>query len=198
MNQNLCEDFVIVYNALETYQSCGKVVVPGHTFAKARLPCELPGPVTTSKTKFVFDPDTGLMLKPVKEEWNFWKVRAGGAYLFFPGQQMQYDLKNNHLRIEKDGFVVTTDYWKRTVVEKEVPTEFGTTATVIDFIYETELRTHNEEWFVRFSSDITNEGYFYTDLNGFNFDAHRFRKDSTYDSIFVNMMLALGRILIRL
>jgi hypothetical protein len=60
-----------------------------------------------------------------------------------------------------------------------VTDEFGGTGTVIDFIYETDLQTANEEWFVRFSSHVQNQGVFHTDLNGFIFDTHHFRKDTS-------------------
>lgn len=111
-----------------------------------------------------------------------WKVSGGGAYLFVPGKLEPYDLKQNHVRVEHDGYVVVTDNWKRTVVEKEVPTEFGTTATVLDFIFETNLIADNEEWVVRFSGNIKNGGVFHTDLNGFNFDTHYFRSDMPIQS----------------
>lgn len=183
--QNACGESgeVIVYNPLETPQSCGDQLIRSHSFTKAQLPCERPGLVSGSSTKVVFDMATGLMKEPIREEWKVWKVSRGGAYLFFPGQMGSYDIRNNgQLEILDDGFVVTTDKWKRTVIEHRIPTEFGTTATVLDFIYETNLEQDNQEWFVRFSGNIANRGVFHTDLNGFNFDTHHFRHDMPIQS----------------
>jgi hypothetical protein len=110
-----------------------------------------------------------------------WKVRKGGAYLFFPGHLVEYEEKD--LKVELGGYVVSTPHWKRTVVVHDVTDEFGAGhAKVVDFIYETNLQTANEEWFVRFSSNVQNEGVFHTDLNGFNFDTHHFRKDMPIQS----------------
>lgn len=180
LSHNLCGDegTVYVYNPLDLEQSCGDVVVPGKKLVAAELPCELPGSAPASNSRIVFDEITGLMTEPIREEWKVWKVTEGGAYLFFPGQLRSYDLKGDDANVELGGYVVTTEFWKRTVVEREVPTKFGTTATVIDFIYETNLNQDNEEWFVRFrSANIANGGVFHTDLNGFNFDTHHFRSD---------------------
>jgi Glycosyl hydrolases family 38 N-terminal domain/Alpha mannosidase middle domain/Glycosyl hydrolases family 38 C-terminal domain len=186
IKQNLCGDdgtAVIVYNPLDTPQTCGDIVIPGQKFQVAELPCETPGnKADSSPTSIVFDPTTGLMLEPIKEEWMVWRVTRGGAYLFVPGKLVPYDLKQNHVRVEHDGYVVMTDDWKRTVVEKEVPTEFGATATVVDFVFETNLTADNEEWIVRFSGNIKNGGVFHTDLNGFNFDTHHFRADMPIQS----------------
>ena len=183
--QNMCEtSSVALYNPLDTVQYCGSVAVAGHQFAKASLPCEKPGPVDVFKTKFIFDPVTGLMKEPIQEEWKLWKVQKGGAYLFFPDQQDAYDLLSHDHKIEAGGFVVSTTFWKRTVVEREIMSEYGEgTVTAIDFIYETDLRDGNQEWFTRFSSStIANQGFFYTDLNGFDFDTHRFRSDMPIQS----------------
>ena len=80
--------------------------------------------------------------------------------------------------MELGGYIVTTPHWKRSIVIHEITDEFGAGhANVIDFIYETDLQNSNEEWLVRFSSSVKNEGVFHTDLNGFNFDTHYFRKD---------------------
>jgi Glycosyl hydrolases family 38 N-terminal domain/N-acetylglucosaminyltransferase II (MGAT2)/Alpha mannosidase middle domain/Glycosyl hydrolases family 38 C-terminal domain len=180
VGQNVCNKVAVLYNPLETPQTCGVVTVPGRQVRVGDLPCEQPGPLLQSKTPFKFDPATGLMLEPVREEWKVWKVNRGGAYLFFPGELVSYAL--NDVRIEKGGFVVSTQNWKRTIVEKEVPTEFGTKATVIDYIFEIDLDRNNEEWIVRFGGDILNKGVSHTDLNGFNFDTHRFRKDMPIQS----------------
>ncbi|GKZ00264.1 alpha-mannosidase 2 [Mayamaea pseudoterrestris] len=177
LSQNLCgeEGTVIVYNPLETTQACGPVVVPGRQAKLATLPCEAPGPAPESLIRMEFNATTGLMTHPIKEEWKFWKVRAGGAYLFAPGDQKDYDMSD--VIIEDGGYVVSTPQWKRTIVEKKVSGEFGTKARVLDFIYEFYLDKNNQEWFIRFSRDIKNNGIFHTDLNGFNFDTHKFRAD---------------------
>jgi hypothetical protein len=179
LSQNLCGDegTVFVYNPLDIDQKCGDVVVTGKELVAAQLPCELPGSASRSNSPIVFDETTGLMIEPIREEWKVWKVNQGGAYLFFPGQLRDFDLKGDDVRVALGGYVVTTEFWKRTVVEREVPTKFGTTATVIDFVYETNLKADNEEWFVRFKSNVANGGKFHTDLNGFNFDTHHFRSD---------------------
>ena len=123
------------------------------------------------------------MLEPIREEWKVWVVRRGGAYLFVPYQMIDYGILNQNLTIENGGHVVRTNYWTRTVIERKSPTVNGRT-TIIDFIYETNLLNKNEEWLIRFSSSskIRNDGYFYTDLNGFNFDTHRFRSDMPIQS----------------
>lgn len=182
LTRNLCGDHgaVLVYNPLETVQHCGLVEVPSKRLKVADLPCETPGPIPASKTKFVFDPKTGLMLEPVREEWKVWKVKKGGAYLFFPGKLQSYFGGKFH--IEDGGYVVRSGKWKRTIVERQVPVPTGGPATVIDFIYEVELNVDNEEWFVRFHKDIGNDGFFHTDLNGFDFDTHYFRKDMPIQS----------------
>jgi hypothetical protein len=175
---------IIVYNPLETPQKCGSVIIPGRQIAHATLPCEIPKPKKKSSSRssnIKFDPNTGLMISPIREEWMVWKVKKGGAYLFFPGTLGSYNEYNLH--IESDGAIVTTNNWKRTVVEREIEDDDGTTTVVIDFIYETNLQTNNEEWFARFTSpDIKNEGIFHTDLNGYNFDTHHFRSDMPIQS----------------
>jgi len=180
-------DSVVVYNPLDTPQSCGIVTVPPKQLKVADLPCEVPGTSSGSSTKLVFDPVTGLMQEPFKEEWMVWKVRKGGAYLFFPGELLSFDLAGQEkVTIEQGGYIVKTENWKRTIIEKQIPTEFGDKATTIDFIYEVNLDRPNQEWFVRFSSsgdnNIRNDGVFHTDLNGFNFDTHKFRKDMPIQS----------------
>jgi Glycosyl hydrolases family 38 C-terminal domain len=106
--------------------------------------------------------------------------------LFFPGEMVSYDLLDQ-VKIENGGYVVSAPNWKRIVVEKTVPMDLNDgrgvqTARVIDFVYKSELTRDNEEWFVRFNGDIKNDGYFHTDLNGFNFDTHRFRSDMPIQS----------------
>jgi len=173
LETNHCSGKVLLFNPLPTLQKCGEVSVEGHSFANGEFPCRQT-PVAT-KTSLVFDQQTGLLLKPVREEWKVWQVRAGGAYLFVPGQQVDFNMGSPE--IHDGGFVVNAKTWKRSIEVKEVPSELGKSATVIDFIYETQLQTNNEEWVARFSADISNSGYFHTDLNGFNFDTHRFRSD---------------------
>ena len=176
---NRCgSDRILLYNPLERDQMCGNTSVPGKAFVWGRLPCEVAGP--TSGAHIVFDQKTGLMAEPIREEWRVWKVHAGGAYLFAPGEQVSYDLKD--ATVEQGGYVVRTPFWNRTIVQKEVPNELGGSATVIDFIFETNLTVDNQEWYVRFRSDIANEGVFHTDLNGFAFDTHRFRSDMPIQS----------------
>ena len=185
--QNLCgnDGEVYAYNPLETSQFCGEREVGGHTMELVQLPCEVPGPRRLSTNNVRFDSSTGLMTFPVKEQWMVWKVRQGGAYLFVPDRLATYDedtittTTTSSKKVELDGYVVTTPHWNRTVIVHDITDEFGETdtTTVIDFIYETDLQTANEEWFARFSSDIQNHGVFHTDLNGFNFDTHYFRKD---------------------
>jgi hypothetical protein len=174
LSQNLCERKVHVYNPLDTSQYCGGKEVHGHSTMKVKLPCEIPGPHPLTQVQF--DSVTGLMTHPVQEQWMVWKVQKGGAYLFFPGHLESYD--EHDLKVELGGYVVSTPHWKRTVIVHEVTDEFGAGhAKVIDFVYETDLQNSNEEWFVRFSSSVQNKGVFHTDLNGFNFDTHHFRKD---------------------
>ena len=178
LSQNFCTGEIIVYNPLGTEQSCGNVVIPGWSHKAASLPCEVPGAMRHSNIQF--DDRTGLMIHPVKEEWMVWKVKEGGAYLFFPGVLKPHP--ELELKIDQGGYVVKTKDWKRTIVEKSYPTEFGTIATVIDFIYETNLQNGNEEWITRISADILSNGVFHTDLNGYNFDTHHFRKDMPIQS----------------
>ena len=95
----------------------------------------------------------------VKERWMVWKVRQGGAYLFVPDRLVTYGdttTTTSPKKVELEGCVVTTPHWNRTVILHDITDEFGETDTtaVIDFIYETDLQTANEEWFVCFSSDI--------------------------------------------
>ena len=143
------------------------------------LPCEEAGSENGADSVIKFDTTTGMMTHPLKEEWMVWKVQRGGAYLFFPGKMAEY-LKETgeQVTIEEGGFVVSTPKWKRTIIEKKILDESGeTTATVFDFIFKTKLETDNEEWFVRFTAPIANDGIFHTDLNGANFDTHHFRAD---------------------
>ena len=175
MSQNLCSSDVLLYNPLEWPQICGDTMVPGRSHVQATLPCEVPGAASKSSIKFEFDPNTGLMTHPIREEWMVWKVKQGGAYLFFPGKLEPHP--NMGLKIEQGGFVVESKDWKRTVVEKT--SDIG---SVIDFVYETNLQTANQEWFVRLSTNIANGGVFHTDLNGFNFDTHDFRPDMPIQS----------------
>jgi hypothetical protein len=177
LSNNICNngDQVVLYNPLETDQSCGGVIVPGQKSTTAKLPCETPGTLPDSNAGIEFDPRTGLMIHPIKENWMIWNVKKGGAYLFFPERSAAYHKAD--VKIEQGGYVVATNDWKRTMIERSYPTALGTTATVIDFIYETNLQNDNEEWLVRFSADVQNKGVFHTDLNGFNFDTHYHRSD---------------------
>lgn len=196
LSQNMCGGNdssggeVLVYNPLETEQACGDVIVPGRSHRVATLPCELPGSLPNTKAHIQFDPQTGLMIHPIKEEWMVWRVNRGGAYLFFPGTLANH--KEINLQILQGGYIVETYGWKRTVVERNVTLPATgvdgeisfKTAIVIDFVYETNLQNPNEEWLVRFSSPvgIENKGVFHTDLNGYNFDTHHFRDDMPIQS----------------
>ena len=193
LSQNLCDhssdtDQILVYNPLETNQSCGPVIIPGRTVAHAKLPCEVPGSITNSLSNIQYDPNTGLMISPIREEWMVWKVKEGGAYLFVPGRLGSYS--EHDVTIENGGAIVSTKNWKRTVVERYVDPMMISEeekdkqpTVVVDFIYETNLQTNNEEWLARFtSSEINNEGIFHTDLNGYNFDTHHFRSDMPLQS----------------
>ena len=191
LSQNLCdaskESFV--YNPLDTSQYCNDKEIEAKTIEHVEYPCdkiptEADGAAGMSnndkwKSLFKFD-ENGLMVEPVREEWKVWKVRQGGAYLFFPGKLENEPLGSNGKH--DDGWQVTAQNWKRTVVPHRTSDEFGNTATVLDFIYETHLQTSNEEWFVRFTADVQNNGVFHTDLNGFNFDTHHFRQDMPIQS----------------
>jgi hypothetical protein len=176
--QNLCGDnaTVVLYNPLRFQQWCGSTPVFGKKAALARLPCDVPGPVKGSKTKIVFDSTTGLMIEPIREEWMGWNVKKGGAYLFYPSKLFNFSTDNVLLPLD-GGFNVTSNSWSRTVVERPVPTQFADSVSIIDFMFDTKLETDNQEWFVRFSKEISNRGVFHTDLNGFNFDTHHFRSD---------------------
>ena len=194
MSKNLCQQGspdakIIVYNPLETEQSCGKVVVSGRTIAHANLPCEISGPLSKANNehgqklgKIKFHHKTGLMTYPVKEEWMVWSVEKGGAYLFFPGTLEEYAEKLD-FEIRDGGATVLTKHWKRTVIERKLPKDENGGGIAIDFVYETFLQNDNEEWLARFTSpNIKNQGVFHTDLNGFNYDTHHFRSDMPIQS----------------
>jgi Glycosyl hydrolases family 38 N-terminal domain/N-acetylglucosaminyltransferase II (MGAT2)/Alpha mannosidase middle domain/Glycosyl hydrolases family 38 C-terminal domain len=176
---------VYAYNPLKINQTCADVEVGGNSVSIAHLPCDVAGPLPGSKTDIRFDPVSGLMTHPIREEWMTWHDKGGGAYLFVPDAMDPFQPPKN-LEIKKGGFsIVSIDErgkWKRRVVERKVPLEFGTASTVIDFIYETDLRSDNREWFVRFTGSINNKGVFHTDLNGFNIDTHYFRRDMPLQS----------------
>jgi hypothetical protein len=72
-----------------------------------QLPCEVSAPSVSQNVRF--DPSTGLMTYPVKEQWMVWKVQKGGAYLFFPDRLAIY--KDNPQQVELGGYVVTTPHW---------------------------------------------------------------------------------------
>lgn len=185
LSQNTCESIsgdstgkaVILYNPLETEQFCGSTAVPGRTKAIATLPCDVPGSSTGSASVIKFDSATGLMFEPIREEWMVWRVKEGGAYLFFPGTLVEYP--EYELDIQEGGYILSTKDWKRTVIERRS----ASGSTVIDFVYETNLKNGNEEWFARFTApDIHNNGVFHTDLNGYNFDTHHYRSDMPIQS----------------
>ena len=171
--RNLCaeEGPVVAFNPLEHSQMCGSQKIPGKSAATVRLPCETPGPLAHSFDKVEFDPETGLMTSPLQEKWMVWKVKKGGAYLFFPDKLEKHVPEN--VKISDGGWVVDTPAWKRTLIQRTSTKN----ETVFDFLYDINLWNDNQEWFVRFDSDIQDGGVFHTDLNGFNFDTHYFRKD---------------------
>ena len=111
------------------------------------------------------DQPTGLVTHPFREEWMVYDVRRGGAYLFVPATEARPHSEPRSVH----GWTTTAPHWSRTVVERG--------NGVYDLEYEVELTERNEEWFVRLETGVRNQGVFHTDLNGFNFDTHVFRKD---------------------
>ena len=171
--QGLCADDgqAYAFNPLEQSQMCGSMEIAGKSVATVKLPCEEPGPVAESQTEIKFDPTTGLMISPLQEQWMIWQVNKGGAYLFFPRKLVPYGMDD--VKISQGGWVVETKAWKRELVERKSTAN----TTVLDFLFQFYLQEDNQEWFVRFNSDVENGGVFHTDLNGFNFDTHYFRSD---------------------
>jgi len=163
---NACvdSDEVLVYNPLDTLQNYCGVEVPGKKTVKSKI-ASCDKHVRLSASSLQFDPKTGMVISPFKEKWMVWKVRKGGAYLFFPDQDAEVYARG--VTVSDDGYSVTSAHWSRTIVERE--------DGVVDFIFETLLQENNQEWFVRFETDISNDGTSYTDLNGFNFDTHKYR-----------------------
>lgn len=187
--QNLCWNkpgikTVYVHNPLDVPQWCGRMQIAGHETkaVQADTPCEIPGSLENSDAGIQFDLQTGLMTHPIREEWMSWLVHKGGAYLFFPGELVPYDVEKTILQ---GGYDVSTEYWSRKVIERRAgsPGSLDGAAVVIDMVYETNLQNPNQEWLVRFTADdIKNQGIFHTDLNGFNFDTHKFRDDMPLQS----------------
>lgn len=180
--ENLCDttQAVYLYNPLHADQYCNSEIVPGLSLKEVSPPCDHIGAHPDSTLGIKFDPISGLMIEPIREEWKEWQVQAGGAYLFVPGKLVDY--QSSPMNVEHGGYVASSPSWSRTVIERHVPTQSNTTATVIDFIYEAHVTTDNREWLVRFCSSIRNGGIFHTDLNGFNFDTHYFRSDMPIQS----------------
>lgn len=187
LHLSMCDpkDPVWIYNPLEIPQTCGIVEIAGREVVEANLPCEIPGPIPVLNTDIRFDPKTGLMTHPIREEWMTWHDKGGGAYLFKP-ERLDPFATSGRIQIQENGFSISSSdergTWKRMVVEKKAPSQFGGEAKVIDFIYETDLKSDNQEWLVRFTGSVNNNGVFHTDLNGFNFDTHYFRKDMPLQS----------------
>ena len=183
LSRNVCTEGkeVTMYNPLDSPQMCGIVTVPPRTAIQVKYPCDVRDRRVSSSglARFKFDKE-GMLIEPIQEQWMKWKVNAGGAYLFSPGILEKYPLGS--VELKEGGWIVSTPNWKRTLLLHEYSGEFDQSAIVMDFIYETNLQSNNEEWFVRFSSNIRNEGVFHTDLNGFNFDTHRFRGDMPIQS----------------
>ena len=184
VGSNMCNPSypTFAYNPISSEQRCGHTVVPPQSLVAISLPCDTvgfppgSGKSLTNGEEVQFDPTTGMMTHPIRERWMVWKVTQGGAYLFFPGTLEEMDL--TEAKVEAGGYMVSTPLWRRKVIERNVPDEFNRNgATVFDFIFDTKLIENNREWFVRFTSDVSNGGIFHTDLNGFNFDTHHFRAD---------------------
>ena len=174
LSENLCRDgeSVFAYNPLlDTVQSCGSIPIEGGQVRKVTLPCEDTGPLTSIEPQF--HNVTGMMTWPIQEQWLVWVVKKGGAYLFIPDHSTPYKVKN--ATVKQGGYVVETEFWRRTVIERFASEDKS--AMALDFVYEINLQEDNREWFVRFSTDIQSKGIFYTDLNGFNFDTHHRRRD---------------------
>ena len=227
INKCIVNSTIIAYNPLSIEQTCYNplttttYIFPPKQFHLLQLPCEIPGPLvvptsssfdttsstTTSSTDsnnknivdVEFDKNTGMMIRPIREEWMVWKVKKGGAYLFFPDILVSYihDIKSidDTIIIKQNGFLVQTKYWNHTIIQKQVHDMFlqnnnnnnnnrNITITVYDFIYETLLTINNNDWIVRYSTykPIYNKNKFYTDLNGFNFDTHIYRSDRPIQS----------------
>ena len=84
--QNLClrnEDIkeLYAYNPLELSQWCGDIEIHGHEtrLLQSGMSCEVPGATENSQAGIKFDPLTGLMTNPIREDWMVWKVNKGGA-----------------------------------------------------------------------------------------------------------------------
>jgi hypothetical protein len=73
------------------------------------------------------------------------------------------------VKSQNDEMTLETGHWKRTVVEHP--------DGAIDLMFEVDLKSNNQEWFLRLQTNVKNEGVFHTDLNGFNFDRHNYRSD---------------------
>uniref|UniRef100_A0A7S1FLY3 Glycosyl hydrolase family 38 C-terminal domain-containing protein n=2 Tax=Corethron hystrix TaxID=216773 RepID=A0A7S1FLY3_9STRA len=155
---------VMLFNPLNTlHMYCGIKVPASETIEATLKNCD--EHVMQPKSSLQFDPKTGMVISPFKEKWMVWKVNKGGAYLFVPNQRpVVFDQK---VEILHNGYKIKSSAWSRTIVEHE--------NGAVDFIFETFLAHNNQEWFVRFETDIDNNGTFYTDLNGFNFDTHKYR-----------------------
>ena len=162
-----------VYNPLDTERFwCGKTVpargtAEGYVCANSRGSISKPNPASLLSSRLKIDPETGLIVSPFVEQWMVYSVTKGGAYLFIPEKKpnpynMQSRQRNGEMTLE-------TQHWKRTIVEHP--------DGAIDLTFNVNLQTSNQEWFVRFKTPIKSDGEFHTDLNGFNFDTHNYRRD---------------------
>ena len=173
--QNTCQPgyTATVYNPLSIERFwCGKVV-PAKGTAEGIVCDNARGSIakpeaTSPRSKIRFDAETGLIVSPFVEKWMVYNVRKGGAYLFLPSTDPKpYSERARH--DTNDRRIWETDHWKRTVVEHP--------DGAIDLVFEVNLKLRNQEWFLRLQTDVQNRGVFHTDLNGFNFDRHNYRRD---------------------
>ena len=142
--------------------SRGSIVKPDLRSSKSR------------KSQLRFDPQTGLIVSPFVEKWMVYNVKKGGAYLFYPATAPRPYSEAVKTKHKDDKMTLRTGHWKRTVIEHP--------DGAVDLVFEVDLKSKNQEWFLRLNTDVKNKGVFHTDLNGFNFDRHNYRSDRTVQS----------------
>ena len=163
-----------------------RVTIPANTTQRIQwtLPtCKKKGKQTTlmgpDQEEWTFDSKTGMLqsyrdpegdVHPVKEEWRVYKVNRGGAYMFFPlGEPTLVQHASNWYSCHDHTHIVETTHWRRTARISPV--------SGLEMEYTVFVDKRNEEWIVRFKTNVQNKGWFHTDLNGFNFDTHLLRTD---------------------